>query len=1519
MRKLIFILLTLCSTQISWAQPATKSYPFSVGRVGCGSGTQQIHFYNYDAATNTIQNATGGLVNPCIPQFRIGTSGGGGGSQRFTSNISSVSFNPRDKNIYYLYTNLTAPIRTYAWRYPVGTCPTATTPRLDTIRSFAADILGVAFDNNGNGYILEFTGEPNGVPHKIMIRSIDFATGVMGGADTMNITGGATIWETGSGDVAISPSGQMYFVVNNKMFTPNYTAYTGTGSSITCTYLDTIPNPNYFVGLTYADGETIAAYSGGGCPYVEIDPLTRITAPITKNNTPSNVTSTSDFASVISGIGSAKRLVSVTPTGTANQYNVVYDIVVKNFGNMNVSNVQVTDDLGAINGNANVTLLSVTLPVNPNGYTVNPLYTGEGPLAVNYNLLNTPVTLPNFPVANNSFTIRITCRLSNIQPGIVYNNSAVVTGRDFNSNNLRDVSTDGDNPDRNSNDKPDDVGESTPTPLLIAVTPQTPPCLTLTNVLFSQNFGTGTGLGTTVPAPVLGTGVTGALQTTGYTSSAVAPLATERFTLSNNAQLANTNDFINLQDHTVDTDGRMFIVNADASSSLMFRGGFTYTLCPSQQYSVSFYAAFLGNSSYETRCNGFGGFKYPRIRIQVLDGVSGAVITEASTTDIISTSWQQYGLKFVSPASYTSIRFALFNDAEGGCGNDIAIDDLQFGSCDPIPVVGVNAVAGCIGETTTFTGTLSDPGAIPGTKDYQWQVSNSSTGPWTNISGATAATYTINPITAADTGRHYRVLVAATGNLAVANCTFASPASLLSGRVLSSAAASASKTKDNICGGIQTSIATVGGTLGTGGTWNWYSTNCGTGLVGTGTTLNVTPTVTTTYYVRAEGICNTTVCRPVTIFISCDIDKDKDGIPDYVESYMTIALSDHNSNGTSNAFDLLYPGYIDNNNNHINDNFEADGDSDNDGMPNYIDATFAGRVDSNGDGIDDRFDMDLDGIINMLDLDSDNDGITDVVEASGVDADGDGRIDNFTDTDNDGLSQNVDGNNTGARVSGTGLGVMDLDADGRPNTIDRDSDGDGIPDVVEVNGPDANNNAIIDGFVDANGDGLHDTYINAGSLLRTGTDTNSDGRPNSYPNKNFDNDGRANPYDLDSDMDGIVDALEAGFLDTDYNGFVDGVNGTDGWNNTIRAMAALNLLNSDGVGNSNYLDIDSDGDGIPDNVEGQTTIGYRFPTYLDADNDGIDNAYDGAPFAATFGGSGVFLSDRDADNIPDYIDLDTDSDGILDIVEGNDFNLNSMSDDNVTPTGLDTDGDGLDNRFDSLNSVTNIRGTSYMMGTSGSVTGDPTPGTRSPVQKATVPQPERDWRYVTFVLPLQYFEFSGTESKNNVTLNWAVLSNIPLSVFELERSTDNQRFESLHTQPADVKLGELKNFNGFDFIGNIVGDKVFYRLKVIAQNGQVRYSNVILIRKTNSNMPATIQPNPANDFTVVQFMAQKAGVMLISIKDNLGKTVFSTKLNAQKGSNSITLSGLTRFSSAVYHVVMQMNEDVTSKKLIIQH
>lgn len=691
--------------------------------------------------------------------------------------------------------------------------------------------------------------------------------------------------------------------------------------------------------------------------------------------------------------------------------------------------------------------------------------------------------------------------------------------------------------------------------------------------------------------------------------------------------------------------------------------------------------------------------------------------------------------------------------------------------------------------------------------------------------------------------------------------------------------------------------------------------------------LPVTFTRTIYAFYDGPGTCDDTKLIRIYILACPDIDDDNDGIPDYVEINNPLALQDHNSNGIPNWKDAAYPGYIDRNGDGFNDNFDPGADSDGDGIPNFYDKDFPGFVDANNDGVNDAMDKDLDGIPNNLDLDSDNDGIPDVVESYGVDENGDGRIDNYSDTDNDGLSQNVDASNTGVGGSGNALGAQDLDGDGIPNYLDTDSDNDGIPDIIEALGADVNNDGKVDTFIDTDGDGLSDIVDSdigndgiaentALSLLRTGPDTNNDGRANSYPFTNFDFDGRANPYDLDADGDGITDVLEGGFTDANFNAMIDGAIGTNGWNAAVDARPNLGLFNTDGRGNPDFLDIDADDDGIPDNVEGQTTVGYRFPAYLDADNDGLDNAYDGI---VGFGGTGIFLSDKDVDNIPDYRDFDTDSDGILDIVEGNDFNLNGRADDDVALTFLDTDGDGLDNKFDSLTSTTNLKGTSYRMGTGGSLIGDAAPGSRCTVQKTTVAQSDRDWRDAGYVLKVQYLSFNGIAQNNDVALLWSIFSSLAIDHFEIERSTDNSQFAKVISVNKEVKLNELNNFSTSDNIKNVNSALIFYRLKIIGSNGQIEYSNVIVIRKNLIKTVFSVQPNPATTNSNIHFNVEKEAEVTVRIIDPLGKIVMLQKTKATKGNNIISLNNLSKFSSAVYSLQIIMNNEVITQKLIIQN
>ncbi len=123
-------------------------------------------------------------------------------------------------------------------------------------------------------------------------------------------------------------------------------------------------------------------------------------------------------------------------------------------------------------------------------------------------------------------------------------------------------------------------------------------------------------------------------------------------------------------------------------------------------------------------------------------------------------------------------------------------------------------------------------------------------------------------------------------------------------------------------------------------------------------------------------------------------------------------------------------------------------------------------------------------------------------------------------------------------------------------------------------------------------------------------------------------------------------------------------------------FSVVNEVNrdSDGDGFADHLDLDSDNVGITDNVEAQTTAGYIAPSGTgplmgDTDNDGLDNVFDATVGIA--GSLGLTPVNTDGTDAADYLDADSDNDGVTDIVERGDGQATS-----ITST-TDSDRDGL--------------------------------------------------------------------------------------------------------------------------------------------------------------------------------------------------------------------------------------------------
>lgn len=212
-----------------------------------------------------------------------------------------------------------------------------------------------------------------------------------------------------------------------------------------------------------------------------------------------------------------------------------------------------------------------------------------------------------------------------------------------------------------------------------------------------------------------------------------------------------------------------------------------------------------------------------------------------------------------------------------------------------------------------------------------------------------------------------------------------------------------------------------------------------------------------------------------------DLDSDNDTVPDIFEVMkdrgVLFALdADLNgqidpgvelgTNGLANALELVPDAQninftiVDSDNDRVPDHLDLD--SDNDGLSDRIEyrnilelrfAQVTGINDPDLDGLDNSFpllreffDTDGDGIENVLDTDSDQDGLSDLLESASIvfDRDNNGRIDQFLDTDGNGLQDSL---------QSSPLQFGDADNDGIPNHQDLDSNNNGIFDSQEAGLP----------------------------------------------------------------------------------------------------------------------------------------------------------------------------------------------------------------------------------------------------------------------------------------------------------------------------------------------------------------------------------------------------------------------------------------------------------------------------------
>jgi gliding motility-associated-like protein len=230
-------------------------------------------------------------------------------------------------------------------------------------------------------------------------------------------------------------------------------------------------------------------------------------------------------------------------------------------------------------------------------------------------------------------------------------------------------------------------------------------------------------------------------------------------------------DWVNFTgDHTGDSNGYFMLINASFLPDIFYKQEID-GLCPSTSYQFS---AWVINMASQ-----FGEIN-PDITfsIQQTDGTVLQSFDTGPVPILNPAHWNQYAFYFSTPPGISSVIISMYNNAPGGYGNDLGLDDITFRTSGPSVNISITGYAGDTvnlcpdpGNTLQLTGTV---GSCYPTTAYQWQQSSDNGGSWTNLPGAVNALLAAYPTAA---GQYlYRLTAAQSGNIGLSSCQVASNA-----------------------------------------------------------------------------------------------------------------------------------------------------------------------------------------------------------------------------------------------------------------------------------------------------------------------------------------------------------------------------------------------------------------------------------------------------------------------------------------------------------------------------------------------------------------------------------------------------------------------------------------------------------------------------------------------------------------------------------------------------------------------
>lgn len=153
------------------------------------------------------------------------------------------------------------------------------------------------------------------------------------------------------------------------------------------------------------------------------------------------------------------------------------------------------------------------------------------------------------------------------------------------------------------------------------------------------------------------------------------------------------------------------------------------------------------------------------------------------------------------------------------------------------------------------------------------------------------------------------------------------------------------------------------------------------------------------------------------------------------------------------------------------------------------------------------------------------------------------------------------------------------------------------------------------------------------------------------------------------------------------------------------------------------------------------------------------------------------------------------------------------------------------------------------------------------------------------ILPVEFLDFAAYPKPRQVDLKWTTASERNTAYYNVERSGDGSRYETIGTVGA---AGSTQQLTEYGFVDDApLKGVIYYRLDQVDADGAREYSKVVTAVYRYGNVPLAVYPNPAGESLWASFELPEEGMVRWRIVDASGRTVRIGQTSAAAGVNQL--------------------------------